>query len=147
MFASYNNRLWIVFHMTCDLCICLRCRNPVFYRILELTLNVWRLLTSIHYTNPKWKIGEYLLATHISWLITNCNHWIDFKNLSYIHLHIQHTANNLVDSSGGVHSGKNGFKTYTLNVSATIACEHGRTIIHSIQRRMKAINGPKVSIM
>lgn len=60
---------------------------------------------------------------------------------------MQQTANKRAESAGGVQSGKNGFRTYVLNVSATIACEHGRTIIHSIHRRMNAINGPNVSII
>lgn len=60
---------------------------------------------------------------------------------------MQQTASRRAESSGGAQSGKNGFKTYVLNVSATIACEHGRTIIHSIHSRMKAINGPNVSMM
>lgn len=60
---------------------------------------------------------------------------------------MQQTANKRAESSGGSQSGKNGFSTYVLNVSATIACEHGRTIIHSIHKRMNAINGPKVSII
>lgn len=63
------------------------------------------------------------------------------------YLHIQQTANKRAASSGGEQSGKKGFRTYVLNVSATIACEHGRTIMHSIHRRMKAMNGPNVSIM
>lgn len=62
-------------------------------------------------------------------------------------LHMQHTANMRAESSGGWQSGKNGFITYTLKVSATIACEQGRTIIHSIHRRMKAMKGPNVSMM
>jgi hypothetical protein len=72
-------------------------------------------------------------------------------------------------SSGGEQSGKNGFNTsnwrekvldfkltstwelksysQTLNVNATIACEHGRTIMHSIHKRINAKNGPKVVII
>lgn len=64
-----------------------------------------------------------------------------------LHLLIQHTANNLAESSGGEQSGKNGFSTYVLKVNATIACEQGRTIMHSIHNRINAINGPNVSIM
>lgn len=60
---------------------------------------------------------------------------------------MQQTASRRAESSGGEQSGKNGLSTYVLNVSATIACEHGRTIIHSIHNRMNAINGPNVSIM
>lgn len=60
---------------------------------------------------------------------------------------MQQTANILAESSGGSQSGKNGFITYVLNVSATIACEQGRTIIHSIQRRINAMKGPNVSMM
>lgn len=60
---------------------------------------------------------------------------------------MQHTANILAESSGGSQSGKKGFITYVLNVSATIACEHGRTIIHSIQSRINAIKGPNVSMI
>lgn len=60
---------------------------------------------------------------------------------------MQHTAKRRAASSGGEQSGKNGFKTYVLNVSATIACEHGRTIMHSIHRRTNANTGPNVSII
>lgn len=60
---------------------------------------------------------------------------------------MQHTASRRAESSGGEQSGKNGFKTYVLNVRATIACEQGRTIIHSIHNRINAINGPNVSMM
>lgn len=60
---------------------------------------------------------------------------------------MQHTASRRAESSGGEQSGKNGFKTYVLNVSATIACEQGRTIIHSIHNRINAINGPNASMI
>lgn len=60
---------------------------------------------------------------------------------------MQQNARILDASSGGWQSGKNGFKTYTLKVRATIACEHGRTIMHSIHKRIKAIKGPNVSII
>jgi len=60
---------------------------------------------------------------------------------------MQQAANSRVDSSGGSQSVYIGFSTYRLNVRATMACEHGRTIMHSTQSRMKAINGPNVSIM
>lgn len=60
---------------------------------------------------------------------------------------MQQNARILAASSGGWQSGKNGFKTYTLKVRATIACEHGLTIMHSIHKRIKAIKGPNVSIM
>lgn len=60
---------------------------------------------------------------------------------------MQQTANILTESSGGWHSGKNGFKIYTLKVKATMACEQGRTIMHSIHNLIKAMKGPKVSIM
>lgn len=62
-------------------------------------------------------------------------------------LHMQQIASMVVASSGGWQLGKNGFSTYTLKVNATMACEHGLTIMHSIQSRTKAMNGPKVSIM
>lgn len=60
---------------------------------------------------------------------------------------MQQTAKSLAESSGGAQSGKNGFKTYVLNVNATIACEQGRTIMHSIHKRINAMNGPNVSII
>lgn len=60
---------------------------------------------------------------------------------------MQQAANNRVDSSGGSQSTYIGFNTYRLNVSATIAWEHGLTIMHSTHRRMKAMNGPNVSMM
>lgn len=64
-----------------------------------------------------------------------------------LYLQMQQTASRRAESSGGVQSGKNGLSTYVLNVSATMACEHGRTIMHSIHKRMNAMNGPNVSIM
>lgn len=60
---------------------------------------------------------------------------------------MQQTARRRAASSGGAQSGKNGRNTYVLNVSATIACEHGRTIMHSIHKRINAINGPNVSFI
>lgn len=70
--------------------------------------------------------------------------WIDSTSE---YLQMQHTANRRAESSGGWQSGKNGFKTYVLKVKATIACEQGRTIMHSIHNRINAMNGPKVSMM
>lgn len=64
-----------------------------------------------------------------------------------VNLRMQQTANSLAESSGGLQSGKNGFSTYVLNVRATIACEHGRTIMHSIHNLINAMKGPNVSIM
>lgn len=57
------------------------------------------------------------------------------------------TASKRAESSGGAQSGKNGFITYVLKVRATMAWEQGRTIMHSIHKRIKAMNGPKVSMI
>lgn len=75
------------------------------------------------------------------------NQNIQLNFMENFNLLMQQTANNRAASSGGIQSGKNGVNTYVLNVKATIACEHGRTIMHSIHKRMNAMNGPKVSIM
>lgn len=66
------------------------------------------------------------------------------KIIFYEYLQMQQHASSRRLSSGGLQSGKNGFKTYVLNVKATIACEQGLTIIHSIHKRINAKNGPKV---
>lgn len=68
-------------------------------------------------------------------------------HITSVYLQIHQTASSLAALSGASHSGKKGFITYWLKVSATMAWEQGLTIMHSIQRRMKATNGPKVSIM
>ena len=47
-------------------------------------------------------------------------------------------------SSGGSHSGKNGFVTYFANVKATMAIKLGRTITHSTHNLTKPMKGPKV---
>lgn len=73
--------------------------------------------------------------------------FIEIQRTFNLYLLIQQTANRRAESSGGVQSGKNGFSTYVLNVNATIACEHGRTIMHSIHSRIKAMNGPNVSMI
>ena len=60
---------------------------------------------------------------------------------------MQTAARSRADTSGESHVGKKGFMMYALKVSATIVCEHGLTIRHSTQRRMKAKKGPNVTMM
>jgi len=60
---------------------------------------------------------------------------------------MQTAARSLIDSSGGSHVAKKGLRIYVEKVSATMAWEQGLTIMHSTQRRIKAKNGPKVTMM
>ena len=53
-------------------------------------------------------------------------------------------ASILTASSGGSHSGKNGFVMYFENVNATMATVHGLTIRHSAHNLMNPTKGPKV---
>ena len=87
-----------------------------------------------------------MLNTHFELKQKRLNSSFDVKNLrkKFLHLHMHIAASILTESSGGSHSGKNGFVTYLAKVSATMATVHGRTIKHSAQRRMNATNGPKV---
>ena len=61
--------------------------------------------------------------------------------------HIQTAARRRTASSGGSHSGKNGFVAYTANVRATIAWLHGLTRMHSTHKRINARKRPKVTII
>ena len=60
----------------------------------------------------------------------------------YLHMHT--AASSRTASSGGSHSGKNGFVMYFENVNATMATVHGLTIKHSAHSLINPTKGPKV---